>query len=84
VETAAGADRFLIGRLKDFAADLNGERPVRTVGPFTTDAALALVRVREGKAVRALLAGGTRLKFVHEGAAADYQAEARGTHHFPR
>jgi hypothetical protein len=61
--TGDGEDYFLVGGLADFTEDLTARRPEISLGPFTTDAALAVVRVRGGRPVRAMLAGGQRLKF---------------------
>jgi hypothetical protein len=82
VTTAKGVDWFLVGGLPDFARNLNGSRTSRTIGPFTTDAALALVRVQGGQIARGMLAGGTGLAFEDGGVKTQYTAPDRGGHHF--
>lgn len=82
VTTAKGVDWFLVGGLPDFAKDLNGSRTSRTIGPFTTDAALALVRVQGGQITHGMLAGGTGLAFEDGAVKTQYNAPDRGSHHF--
>lgn len=59
VVTRDGADYFLVGT-PDFAA----KRAPRQIGPFTTDAALAFLRVQGGKVVNWMFAGGSSLEFA--------------------
>jgi hypothetical protein len=82
VKTSKGSDWFLVGGLPDFTKDLKTGRSVRTLGPFTTDAALAVVRVEDAKVVRAMLAGGKTLRFATPQVTTQFNAENAGTWHF--
>lgn len=80
--TAKGADWILFGGLPDFAGNLEGSRTSCTLGPFTTDAARAWVRVQGGRILHGMLAGGTKLVFRDGDAKAEYTSPDRATYHF--
>ncbi len=76
VSTRDGDDWFLFG------GDFSPQTSERSVGPFATDASLAMLRVRDGRVVRGMLAGGRTLTFADGAVSFKYQADSAGIHHF--
>lgn len=76
VETHDGNDWFLVGGSFDDSSE------ARHVGPFRTDAALAVLRVDDGGARRGMIAGGTQIEFVSGPVRFSLQRATHGTCHF--
>ncbi|MBI1863645.1 hypothetical protein HYS03_00295, partial [Candidatus Woesebacteria bacterium] len=62
VTTSQGTDWFLVG-----TSNFKNSRSSRTVGPFTTDAALAVIRIKNNQVVSCKFFGGTSFAFSDNG-----------------
>jgi outer membrane protein assembly factor BamB len=76
VNTLDGPDWFLVGQ-----NDLQSAPVVRQVGPFSTDAKIAALRVRGNAVAQVMFSGGTSLAFTNNGVAASYVATGPGPFH---
>ena len=77
VTTREGTDWFLVG-----SRDFKGLLGIRRVGPFNTDAKLALVRVKKGDVTRVMFSGGSSLDFTNAGVASHYANNSSNPFHY--
>ena len=77
VTTTSGVDWFLVG-INNFS----GQRSNRQIGPFKTDAFLAVVRIKNGTIYRGMFVGGSSFEFWDGGLSANYTNSGTAAFHF--
>jgi hypothetical protein len=77
VATLNGADWFLVGY-----DNYQNQSSNRTIGPFTTDAKLVMVRVTNDQITHVMFSGGNRLTFNDGNISGEYTYFETGNYHF--